>query len=313
MKRCLMAVAALLWSISSFAAGAGGAARIDVYKQDPRYWQYRGHPVLLLGGSKDDNLFQIPDLKAHLDELAGVGGNYIRNTMSSRQDHGYEVYRFQRLPSGKYDLDQWNPQYWRRFDNLLKWTSERDIIVQIEVWDRFDYSREHWKSSPWRPSNNINYSNRQSGLAEDYPDHPGRDRQPFFHSIAGMPRYATPLDVVRKYQERFVAEMLRRSLNYGNVLYCMDNETNTSPQWGQYWMKFIQQKAAEKGVRVYVTDMFDDGYQPKSSAGVRLALDHPELYTFLDVSQVNSRTFNQDHWTNVLWLTTQARNFLIDM
>ena len=25
------------------------------------------------------------------------------------------------------------------------------------------------------------------------------------------------------------------------------------------------------------------------------------------MSQVNSRTFNQDHWTNVLWLTTQAR------
>jgi hypothetical protein len=41
--------------------------RIQPYKQNPRYWQYKGKPVLLLGGTKDDNLFQIPDLKEHLD------------------------------------------------------------------------------------------------------------------------------------------------------------------------------------------------------------------------------------------------------
>ncbi|MCK4629645.1 MAG: hypothetical protein KAT56_11625, partial [Sedimentisphaerales bacterium] len=37
--------------------------RIRPYSENPRYWQYKGRPVLLLGGSKDDNLFQIPDLK----------------------------------------------------------------------------------------------------------------------------------------------------------------------------------------------------------------------------------------------------------
>jgi hypothetical protein len=29
---------------------------------------------------------------------------------------------------------------WNRFENMLKLTSERDIIVQIKVWDRLDYS-----------------------------------------------------------------------------------------------------------------------------------------------------------------------------
>jgi len=32
-----------------------------------------GQPVLLLGGSKDDNLFQVPDLKEHLDEIRTAG------------------------------------------------------------------------------------------------------------------------------------------------------------------------------------------------------------------------------------------------
>ena len=45
------------------------------------------------------------------------------------------------LPDGTFDLDQWNEEYWLRFQHMLEWTAERDIIVQIEVWDRFDYSQ----------------------------------------------------------------------------------------------------------------------------------------------------------------------------
>ena len=30
--------------------------RIQPYETNPRYWQYKGKPVLLLGGSKDDDL-----------------------------------------------------------------------------------------------------------------------------------------------------------------------------------------------------------------------------------------------------------------
>src|SRR6056297_768694 len=52
--------------------------------EHPRYWQYVGEATLLVGGSREDNLFQIDSLEAHLDRLAAVGGNYVRNTMSSR-------------------------------------------------------------------------------------------------------------------------------------------------------------------------------------------------------------------------------------
>jgi Family of unknown function (DUF6298) len=280
---------------------------IQVYKENPRYWQYKGKPVLLLGGSKDDSLFQIPDLKQHLDDLAAVGGNYIRNTMSSRQDKGFEVYRYLRLPNGKYDLNQWNPQYWKRFENMLKWTHERDIIVQIEVWDRFDYSKKNWEICPWRPGNNINYSNEESGLAEQYSAHPSRDKQPFFYTIPGMSKYRKQYDIIRKHQERYVAKMLSYSLKYGNVLYCMNNETTTPPKWGQHWMKFIRDRAAQKGVKVYATDMFDDGWKPKTSAKTQRMFGNPQIYPFMDVSQVNSRTFNQDHWENIIWLTNQAK------
>ena len=31
------------------------------------------------------------------------------------------------------------------------------------------------------------------------------------------------------------------------------------------------------------------------------------MYPFLDVSQVNSRTFNEDHWDNIDWIAQTAR------
>ncbi len=293
------------------AASVDHADRIQPYAKDPRYWQYQGRPVLLLGGSKDDSLFQIPDLKEHLDLLANVGGNYIRNTMSARADKGFEVHPFGRLPGGKYDLEQRNETYWTRFENLLRWTHQREIIVQIELWDRFDYTdargANHWQASPYRPANNINYTSDESGLANRYPGDPWRDRQPFFHTIPGMKPYRKKYDVVRRFQEQFVAKMLSYSLGYGNVLYCMNNETSTAPKWGLHWMQLIRKAAARRGVNVYVTDMFDDGWKPRQSEKIRLALDRPDLYSFIEISQVNSRNFGQDHWDQLQWVVQQVK------
>ena len=83
--------------------------------------EYQGKPVLLLGGSDDDNLFQWPEneLIAQLDRLAAAGGNVIRNTMSDRKDKGFEVYPFKQLDDGKYDLNAWNDEYWTRFERML--------------------------------------------------------------------------------------------------------------------------------------------------------------------------------------------------
>ncbi|MEZ6047374.1 MAG: hypothetical protein R3C11_17685 [Planctomycetaceae bacterium] len=275
--------------------------RIQPYQGNLKYWQFEGKPVLLLGGLKDDSPFQLPDLEASMDELVSAGGNYIRNTMSDRKDHDYEVYPYRQLEDGKYDLDQWNEEYWTRFQNLLRITRERDIIVQIEVWDRFDYSRENWDRHPYRPVNNVNYSVKESGLRNSYPQHAHRDQQPFFHSIPGMPQYTKQLEIIRKYQERFVEKLLSYSLQYGNVLYCMDNETSTPPAWGRYWIGYIQERARREGVIVYCTDMFDDGFNPERSRSYAQAFDDPETYTYLDISQVNSRVFNEEQWTKLKW------------
>ncbi len=289
-------------------AGYGCSTReIKPYSENPRYWEYKGEPVLLLGGSKDDNLFMAENLEEHLDELQACGGNYIRNTMSAR-DSG-NVFRFLIQPDGLYDLNKWNPEYWQRFENLLRLTSERDIIVQLEIWDRFDYSTANWEVSPWKPGNNVNYSEQETGLAKEYPDHPGKDKQPFFHSIPRMPDYSNKLDIVRSYQENYIKKLLSYTLDYGNVLYCMDNETSTPPEWGRYWIAFIDSIAKEKGREIYLTDMFDQFFTPQTCPSCLQVLGNPDIYTFIDVSQINSRNFNQSHWDTLQWIIQERDKF----
>ncbi|MEM7387748.1 MAG: DUF4038 domain-containing protein, partial [Verrucomicrobiota bacterium] len=179
------------------------------WKENPRYWAMNGKPVVLIGGSDDDNLFQWPadTLIPQLDRLVEAGGNLIRNTMSDRQDLGVEVYPFKRLENDLYDLDQWNPEYWKRVDRMLEETARRGIVVQIEIWDRFDYSdvrKPHWQKHPYRPANNVTYSEDDTGLADRYPDHPGANKQPFFFSTPEQ-RNIGPL---LRIQNRFVDHLL---------------------------------------------------------------------------------------------------------
>ena len=56
MKKVTLTVAAM--SILLRAASVGYAQntdRIKPYTENPKYWQYKGEPVLLLGGSKTDH------------------------------------------------------------------------------------------------------------------------------------------------------------------------------------------------------------------------------------------------------------------
>ena len=265
---------------------------------NPWYWSLNGQPVLLLGGSDDDNLFQWSEQKlvAQLDRLAAAGGNYIRNTMSDRRIEGFEIHAYARRPDGRYDLNRWNDEYWQRFERLLRETARRNIVVQIEVWDRFDFtdhtSEKHWQAHPYNPANNVNYTAAQSGLATRYADHPGLNRQPFFFTTPNQRHNRTLLAV----QQRFVDKLLDHSLGYDHVLYCMDNETNGEEAWSRYWAEYIKEQARRRGRQVQVTEMWGDWRL--TGAEHRRTFDHPELFDFVEVSQ-NTHKSGQRQWDDL--------------
>lgn len=262
--------------------------RIQVYKENPQYWQHKSEPVLLLGGSVEDNLFQIPDIKEHLDLLQSVGGNYVRCTMSCR-DEG-NVWQFNEV-EGLYNLDQWNEEFWQRFNNFLRLTAERDIIVQIEVWATFDYYRLNWDINPFNPKNNVNYTFEQTNLPEVVDSHPTQTENNFFWSVPAENNQR----IVLKYQEKFVDQILFYSLKFDHVLYCIDNETSVTPEWGKFWAEYIQAKANDAEVNVETTEMWDSHNLFHTQH--QNTLGHPELYSFCDASQ-NNHQRGQKHWDN---------------
>ena len=262
--------------------------RIDISKAYPAYWEYSGKTVLLLGGSVEDNLFQIPDLKQHLELLASVGGNYVRCTMSSR-DEG-DVWPFEKAED-LYDLNRPSKEYWRRFSDFLTWTYERDIIVQIELWATFDFYRENWERNPFNPKNNSNYDAASASLPLVVDSHPVKTENSFFWSV---PREHNNV-VALEYQQQFVDTLLDHALPYPHVLYCMDNETSVTPRWGEYWSEYVKARAAGEGLLVHTTEMWD----PHDLAHEmhKATFDHPETYSFVDISQ-NNHQVGQAHWDN---------------
>ncbi len=265
--------------------------RIHPYSKNPFYWEYKDQASILIGGSIEDNLFQIDDLEAHLDTLRAAGGNYVRCSMSSRDPN--DVWPFEKDDSGNYNLEKVGKVYWQRFKRFLDLAFARDIIVQIEVWDRFDFAREPWQDNPFNPKNNTQYSSLESGLLESIASHPGEKENAFFRSVPALENNK----LILNYQHNFVDKLLEYSLAFGNVLYCIDNETNESPEWGAYWASYIRQKALAQNLSVQITEMWDAW--DLSSQEHDATLNHPERYSFVDLSQ-NNHKLGLEHWQNPL-------------
>jgi len=311
----------LTWSNSTF-------AQIAI---DGCYWKYDGQRVLLLGGwnhghnpfidhdTDNDNdsrgVSTTTQIKNAIDELVAAGGNYLRCVLDPGMAAGIQGFDFCTNSGTQYDLNTMTGPFWTRLEMFIAEAKNRNVIVQIEVWDRFDLIDGSWGSwpvSPWNPKNNINYTTASSGLAASYISFGGH---PFIQGVPGHPKYENAsgtrkqkYDLVRSFQDKFIDKLLSITLDYNNVLYCMNNETHEDPAWGQYWMNFIESKASAQGKSVSTTDMFDDVYKAESSRGLTYQLSNRGRYDYVDVSQTNSRHADEEHWKKVKWIANASRN-----
>lgn len=277
--------------------------RIRPLPENSYYWQYKGKPAMLIGGSWQDNLFNHPvRLEEHLDLLVSVGGNYVRNVMSHRNTGN--VFAWEQNEEGLFDLGRFNDEYWQRLETFLELTYQKDIIVQLEIWATWDHYEDHqslggWSFHPFNPANNISYTADESGLpiVADYPPQTHPTEHPFFRSVPQLENNERLL----AYQEAFVEKILSYTLRYPHVLYCMNNETGEPNEWGDYWADFIHKKAVEAGVSVEITDMRRNE-NIRSEDHVYI-FDNPERYTFLDISQNNAWSgLGQGHYDNLLYV-----------
>jgi hypothetical protein len=300
----------------SLADGAG----IEIYPKNPTYWQYNGKPVILLGGTDDEALFHwagdMDLLSEQLDRLTDCGGNYVRCTMSVREGDNpiYPVREqpYVRLDDVKYDLDQWNGEFWRRFQVFLEQCKQRDIVAQIELWATHDLVHLKsstpgvWPTHPLNPKNNINYGFQPETVFPRQPRDKTNDA--FYQTIPALKHDPTVL----KYQRAFVDKFLSYALKFDNVLYCIDNEQRPQHpfQWGHYWAQYVQHRAAQQGRTIYISEMHRDFTTPRDNSLSRTkrmvsgkfasVFDYPLIYPFLELSETSTRFSDYDElWRNL--------------
>ncbi|MDA1192983.1 MAG: hypothetical protein O3A46_15015 [Candidatus Poribacteria bacterium] len=285
-------LAVMLLAIAPLRAVADDG-RIRPYDANPRYWQYDGKPILLVGGSDEDNLFNDPQLfDQNMAMYERVGGNYIRSTLSWR-DPG-NVPPFLTNDDGQYDLERVNPAFFDRFEYSLKEAQKRGVIVQIELWATFDYYGVYWEDNPFNPKNNVNYSTENTRLPTSWNDQPYRGAQPFFFTAPD--ENDDPLAL--KYQRVFAQQVTDIALQYPNVLYCIDNETMAPESWCLYWGRFIRREAEKKGVNAYVTEMWDP-WDIRHEIHAR-TYNNQDVFGFTDISQ-NNWQIEQTHYDRLMW------------
>lgn len=294
MKKIQLAFACIAITLSINAQGQNVTPddyqEIKIYDQNPWYWQYHGEPIILRGGSNDDNLFQWTgkELTDHLDLLSSVGGNYVRNTMSDRDENN--VFAFKKNGDEKYDLNQWNEEYWDRLTFFLDETSKREIIVQLTLWDHFDIGGSRWNHHPWNPENNVNMA-------------PGtwKGQDDFFSTINRNAKDEL------KYQKKFIDHLLSITLKYDNVLYNINNESSVSAEWENFWAHTIKDAAIKAGKKANVTNM-----QLSAFNAVRHVMSNSDIFDFVDISQNNQDSKGARgpaHWDYLMFLRQKIASF----
>ncbi len=283
----LIIVFALVMSCVGIVSYADEVDRIQPYSENPHYWQYKGEPIMLVGASDDDNLFQWSRdaLIEQLDLIESVGGNYIRNTMSDR-DEG-NIFAPKPLDDGRYDLDQWNESYWDQVKLLFDETEKRGIIVHLTLWDWFDLSGDdvygRFAIHPLNPENNINW---EPGTIENAWDYYGG-------SLSNGNQKA--LD----YQHRYIDRLISISAQYDHIIYNIGNESSLGIEWDNYWAIYIKEAAKKQGKTIHVTTML---FAPGNS--VRRVMTYRDIFSFAEVSQNNQDALGpvgKKHWENLLF------------
>ena len=223
---------------------------VQPYRENSFYWEYNGEPVVLIGGTWQDNPFQWADghdddiLTEQLDLLESVGGNYLRNVINCRQ-RAFPELSDEGMASpfneadGLFDLSDYNEDFFQRLRTFLEMTEERGFVIETELWDGpLAYHLWDHPRNPWRPSQNVNYDESEviisDGAAYNFYDGvPALQTIPFCWAIRRTS--STGLDV---------------TLDFDHVVYTLENESDEDPAFSDHWADLHPRAGRARGKTV---------------------------------------------------------------
>jgi hypothetical protein len=166
----MLAIASVVWVACSFAEPIG------LHPANPHYYLFHGQPTVLITSAEHYGAVVNKDFDyiPYLDTLKSYGLNYTRiypgalfepmgkfmkgNTLGPKPGRLILPWTRSQVPGynlcgNKFDLDQWNPEYFARLKDFIVKAGERGIVVEICFFNA-QYS-DTWPISPLYYENNI--------------------------------------------------------------------------------------------------------------------------------------------------------------
>lgn len=201
-------------------------APIRLHPQNPHYFLWRNKAVVLIGSGEHYGAVLNADFDFHkyLQTLETSGLNYTRLFAGSYVElpaKSFGILRNDLAPAPgrfiapwarssadgyagggkKFDLTQWNPEYFSRLHDFLAEATRRGVVVEITLFSS-QYGEPQWNLSPFKPDNNVN----------------GTD------PIDWKKLNTLENGNILGYQERYVRNLVREANAYPNVIFEIANE-----------------------------------------------------------------------------------------
>jgi hypothetical protein len=221
----MKAAALLLAFFSLSVAAAQDPIRLD--PRNPHYFEYNGKTIALITSGEHYGSVINPDFNFHkyLDTLQADGLNYTRLFPGSYVEvppQSFGIKRNTIAPPGdrlllpwarssepgyagggnKFDLTQWDQQYFERLHDFLNEAQKHGVIVEMSLFSS-QYGDAQWKVSPFNAANNVNHTTEALDL-----------------------KHVNTLlnGNVLALQERYVHKLVHEASGFPNVIFELQNE-----------------------------------------------------------------------------------------
>jgi hypothetical protein len=225
-------------------------------EKNGRWLSYHGLPLFLVGVDAQSTACN-PDLDYNefLDLLVSHDLTKIRVWIyCSFGTSGGLLIPWAREPDGRFNLDEWNDEYWTRLRDFVEAAHDRDIIVEASIFhSNFINRADTWSSDQfrlvWNSDFNVNGVFSTNAAGHFYPEFYDLD-----HAEVSDTGHS-----LQDYQQAIVDKTLDEIGEYENVYFEVSNEflfPNTQADvdahhgWQQHWASYIRDRAPERLVGV---------------------------------------------------------------
>lgn len=213
----MKAAIAILPALCLLAGRAQCAPPIALHPDNPHYYLFRGKPVVLITSAEIYGavLNLDFDYRKYLDALAAGGANYTRVYPGSYFEPQHKWFRNHSLgpadgrhclPWGRsstpgyvkggnlFDLDTWNPEFFRRLKDYVRYAGTKGIVVEVALYN----AQKNW-TWPFHP---LHFGNNVNGV--------GKVGFEGFQAIEEQKLYA--------YQKAYVSKITQEVNEFDNVI-----------------------------------------------------------------------------------------------